>query len=262
MSQSKSATAEPPVSGRPVNAPGRRRVVWAVLAVSIAVAVAATIVGFRTDPQSFARTLSEFLLQGALLTTVGGIITALIKQDFDEAAGRREEEGKRREEERETRSRQAAERREFLRRMADVHSEIEHASRLMRAHDSVETYLEQTRHLMLKISTLWEIHQDLTIADDLFGSDAETIRNNIMRIIDFLEDGAQEYVRVYRRLNPDSAAGPSLRTMIEQDSGQFPWVRGFVCEAHVHELPATYRNALDRSKGLMRQRVFASTSGN
>jgi len=234
---------------------------WAVFGVAIAVAGVAIFFGFTTDPQSFGRKLSELFLQGALLTAVGGIITALIKQDFDEAAGRREKEEKQREDERANRSSQAAQRREFLRRMADVHSEIEHASRLMRAHDSVETYLDQTRNLMLQVSKLWEIHQDLTIADDLFGSDSHTIRTNIMRIIDFLEAGANEYVRVYRRINPGSAAEPSLRTMIEQDRDQFPWVRGFVCEVPAQGLPATYRKALDRSKGRMRKRVFASTPG-
>src|SRR3712207_5767471 len=174
-----------------------RRMILTVITISATVAALAIILGLYTEPQSFARKLCELFLQGAVLTVIGGIIAALVKQAFDEAADRRDEERKRHEKRLETLARGAEDRRQFLRRMADVHSAIEYASTLMRAHDSIETYLGQARELILLTSKLWEIHQDLTIAVGTFRPRDEEILENIEMIIKFLDRGVVDYQQVY-----------------------------------------------------------------
>jgi hypothetical protein len=234
-----------------------RAILVGVLGVSIVVGALAIFFGARATPQSFSRKVWEVVLQAATLTAVGGIIAALIKKAFDDVADRRDQQRKGHEKEMDTLRELAAARREFLRRMADVHGSIEHASRLIRAHDSVETYFEQSRRLFLETSKLWEVHQDLTIAHDIFEPDDEKVRDNIKRIIDFLERGAAEYEWAYRHAKQGLIKRDSLRAMLERNRSELTWVREFINAER--RLPAEYEDALDKSKGVIRGHVFART---
>jgi hypothetical protein len=240
--------------------PGEKRwreiILVGVIGISMIAGALAIFFGSRAPTQSFSRKAWEFVLQAAIVIVIGGIITALIKKVFDDAVDRRDRKRKCDEKKIETARELSATRREFLRRMADADSSIRYASRLIRAHDSVDTYFEQARRLFMETIKLWEVHEDLRIAHDIFEPDDEEIRDNVKELIDFLERGAAEYEWAHQHAKQGLIKRDSLRTMLEQNWNELTWLREFYAE---RRLPAGYNEAVDRSKGVMRRHVLART---
>ena len=202
--------------------------------------------------------IADLTLQAALITAVGGLVTAYIKLSFDDAADRRE------------RLREnASDRRQFLRRTAEVHSAVEYASTLIRAHGSRGVYVDQMRTLMLARTQLWEIYSDLRSAKGLFEPDDETIQENLLVIIDFLNEGVEEYTtfcsgRPVRRLlhiRPSPGADEQLELAAFNGRGPLRWLANLTHPVeldetgHKRKLPRKYEEALDQSKGKMREHV-------
>jgi hypothetical protein len=101
--------------------------------------------------------------------------------------------------------------------------------RLIRAHDSIDTYVEQARQLMMETSKLWEIHQ-------------------------------RSHESVYQHGKRGVIKRDSLRALLEQNRSELTWVREFIHGGSGPRLPADYEDALDKTKGVIRDHVFARTS--
>jgi hypothetical protein len=52
----------------------------------------------------------------------------------------------------------------------------------------------------------------------------------------------------------------SLRALLEQNGSELTWVREFIHGGSGPRLPADYEDAVDKTKGVIRDHVFARTS--
>ena len=180
--------------------------------------------------------LGELALQLAVVVIAGALVKELVDRGLSQRARYREK---------------LEDRKEFMRRIRAMHVTIQNAKDLMNAHGNTKTWSEQSRRLMKLRPEVEEISEDLEASGNLFKKQSEKI-DALKAIIAYLKRGGEEYVRMYKAVDPGYKGGRSLLEAIDQES--MTWVRDFMAEGEDYQ--NSYDANLEKSKGAMRLEVY------
>ena len=133
---------------------------------------------------------------------------------------------------------------DFMLRIREAHVQVTNAQRLIYADQSCTTYSEQMRVLMRVTPKLEDIERDIAATTGLFKpKDKEAIQEGIKEIVDYLDEGYDQYAEWYR--------GGDCETLPQREPG---WLSELVkCR---RRMPEAYGRGLDKSKGKIRCYVY------
>jgi hypothetical protein len=146
-------------------------------------------------------------------------------------------------------------RRDFLRRLREIHVQVMLARDLMLAHYSAKTWAEKSRDLIELTHEVEELQEDLNASPDLF-EHQPGIQKAVNEILAYLELAKHEYIKNHDQVDSDWKNGLKLGDTVEKCD--MSWFADFSAGSNLY---GGYLDSLTNAKGAMRRQVYRAEGG-
>jgi hypothetical protein len=222
-----------------------------LLVIAATLVLVAQAVYNKDDASGFPSVLATgVLLNGAVVVTLGAIVTTVLSIAA-EIRSRRE--------------RAADKRLELFRRMRDAHVRMALIRQILLAQRDAATYHKQMRALQQVIKDMQEIREEVRVSGRLYDhGDRRLIVKGIAQLIIYLQKGVSQYVTWCTpadgqtpETRPDKEGSWIVVLVADHDAGRTtddPGNKDWEPKGH---MPADYNEGLEQSKLIMRAYVYA-----
>jgi hypothetical protein len=228
----------------------KTKIIW-VVTVGLVLAAIGFLVYSITVPESVGREAAEWSIQLGVIVGVGGGVKYLLDSARESNRGEAQRLEKANERLRERRRQRI----DFLRRVRGCHAALDIARNLIRAHNTQNTWFEQSRELMKIRLELEEIGEDLKTTNRLFRENDREIADALEEIDCYLGKLQGEYVKFKPAADKHALKKETQNLDYSVDELDLKWADDFRNAGP--EFEKGYGRPLTIVKSTMRQYIFS-----